>query len=667
MKLLNYVMGLAVAVALTACGGGGGNPGTVSGTADSGTGTGTGATTKTPTITVTIVDATDAPVTSNAIGSGALFYAKAVVRNASGSAVANKLVTFATASTVATLAQASALTDANGVAKVQINPVSLTAANAGNLVASATVDTVAVSSDLDYQTSAANVSLTNMLVAQSSISALQSSAVTVEGRVNGALAGNSVVAVNFSASCGSFSPASASTSSAGIASTTYQSAVSCSGNVVLTAQATGATALTTTVSVTAAQPANVIFSSATTPLMVSSAATGGLKQSTLKFQVLDSSGVGMSGQSVRISLSPATISAGVTFSVGGVATIAMQTVTTDSSGYASVTVSSGSLPTPVIVTAVLTSNAAVQASSSGVAVTSGRATQNAASLSATKLSIDGFETDGQTTTLTMRVADRQGNPVPAGSVVNFVTGYGLVQGTCTLDTASQCNVTYTSQGLRPTNGRVAILAYMDGEESFVDLNGDNIWQDGTSGTVREPFYDVGTLYRDDNENGIYDAAAEQTYPGGATGIFPCTGAGAGVGAGVGAGAAYTYPSVAGSCDGTWSSSIRVRQQIIVSLASTKQDAKVVLVVGRTLSGFTVRVTDANGNAMPTGTTVAAAVATSGATCKVVGAVSPDIVRNSPNGGSHVIKLDEATDCLTAKVNVTVTSPAPSSRATVVGF
>ena len=31
MKLLNYVMGLAVAVALTACGGGGGNPGTVSG------------------------------------------------------------------------------------------------------------------------------------------------------------------------------------------------------------------------------------------------------------------------------------------------------------------------------------------------------------------------------------------------------------------------------------------------------------------------------------------------------------------------------------------------------------------------------------------------------------------------------------------------------------
>lgn len=637
MKLLKFFVGLTVAVALTACGGGGGNPGTVSGTAGSGSGTSTA--TKTPTITVTIVDATDTPVTSNAIGSGALFYAKAVVRSASGSAVANKLVTFATASTVATLAQASALTDANGVAKVQISPVSLTAANAGNLVASATVDTVAVSSDLDYQTSAANVSLTNMLVAQSPISALQSSAVTVEGRVNGALAGNSVVAVNFSASCGSFSPASASTSSAGIASTTYQSAVSCSGNVVLTAQATGATALTTTISVTAAQPANVIFSSATAPLMVSSAATGGLKQSTLKFQVLDSSGAGMSGQSVQISLSPATISAGVTFSVGGVATTAMQTVTTDSSGYASVTVSSGSLPTPVIVTAVLTSNAAVQASSSGVAVTSGRATQNAASLSATKLSIEAFRTDGVQTTLTMRVADRQGNPVPAGSVVNFVASHGLVQGTCALDSASQCSATYTSQGaIRGYNdlGRVAILAYMDGEESFVDQDGDNVWQSP------EPFYDVGTLYRDDNENGVYDVATEQLYPGGSSGTSVC------------AGPAFSHPSVVNSCDGTWSSGIRVRQQAIIALATS--EALISLTSGRTSSGFSVRVTDLNGNAMPTGTTVTAAVVTSGATCKVVGAVSPNVVRNSPNGGSHDIFLDAAVDCLTVRVNVTVATP-----------
>lgn len=643
MNLLKYAMGLALAAALTACGGGGGNSGTVSGSTTGSGSTGSSATTSAPAITLSIVDAAGTAVTSNAIGSGTLFYVKALVKSASGSAVANKLVTFATASTVATLAQASVLTDASGIAKVQISPASLTG-NAGNLVVSATVDGVAVSADLDYQTAAANVSLTSMAALPNSISALQSSAVTVEGRVNGVLAGSSLVTVNFSAGCGSFSPASASTNSAGLASTTYQSAVNCSGNVVLTAQATGATPVTTTVSVTAAQAANVVFSSATVPLMVSSAATGGLKQSTLKFQVLNNAGTGMSGQSVNISLSPATISAGVTFSVGGVAITAVQTVTTDSSGYASVTVSSGGLPTPVIVTAALASDPTIQASSSGVAVTSGRATQNAASLSATKLSIEGFNVDGAQTTLTIRVADRQGNPVPAGATVNFVTGYGLVVGTCSLDSTSRCNVTYESQGLRPTNGRVAILAYMDGEESFIDQDGDNIWQSS------EPFYDVGTLYRDDNESLAYDAAFEQLYPEGSTGSAVC------------ASDVYSYPSVANSCDGTWSSSIRVRQQAIIALATS--EANVVLTTARTSSGFAVRVTDLNGNAMPTGTTVTAAVVTSSATCKVT-SVSPNVVRNSANGGNHAINLDGATDCSTVRVEVTVTSP--SSIATVVGF
>mgnify|MGYP002137315599 CR=1 FL=1 len=127
--------------------------------------------------------------------------------------------------------------------------------------------------------------------------------------------------------------------------------------------------------------------------------------------------------------------------------------------------------------------------------------------------------------MSWRVADRQGNPVPAGSAVNFVASHGQVQGTCLLDAASQCSVTYTSQGLRPASGRAVILAYMDGEESFIDQNGDNIWQSG------ETFYDVGLAYRDDNGNGTYDIATEQTYPGGSTGAMPCEGAGAGGGAG----------------------------------------------------------------------------------------------------------------------------------------
>ena len=652
MTFSKYLLASVLAVTLVACGGGGGGggPGTTTSTGTNTTGTDSPNTVvpvvnAVPTISLSIVDATDVAVTSNAIGSGALFFVKALVLDASGAAVTNKLVSFNTDSTIATLAQTSALTGAGGIAKVQISPVSLNATKAANLIAAATLGTNAVSASLDYQTSAANVTLTNMLVAENSISALQSSALTVKGRVNGELAGSSVVIANFSASCGSFSPATASTNSAGLISTTYQSAVTCSGAVVLTAQVTGATAVTTTINVVAAQPANLVYTSATIPLMVSSAAATGLKQSTLKFQVLDSSGLGMAGQTVNISLASAAIGAGVTFSVGGVATTSIQSVPTDGNGFASVTVSSGGLPTPVVLTAVLSSNSTVIASSSGVAVTSGRATQNAASLSATKLSIEGFNTDGVQTTLTMRVADRQGNPVPAGAPVNFVASHGLVQGTCLIDENSGCSVLYTTQGIRPLNGRVAILAYMDGEESFVDLNGDNIWQSN------EAFFAVGTLYRDDDENRIYNPAAEQTYPGGTTGGSAC------------ADDVHSYPSIANTCDNvTWSGSIRVRQQIVIAVAT--QGANVLLTSARTLNGFTVRVTDRNGNAMPTGTDVSAAVITTGATCKIT-IVSPNIVRNSPNGGNHVISLDGSADCSTARVDVTVTPP--NSVATVVSF
>ena len=619
---------------LVSCGGGGGSAGGSSSTTSS-----SSTVTGVPTITISIVDASSNTVTSNSIGSGSVFYVSALVKNASGSVVANKLVNFTTDATKATLAQSSALTDSNGIAKVQISPVSLTQATAGNVVAAATVDTVAVSNNLDYQTASANVTLTNFAVTPpATITALQTAAVTVQGRVNGALSGN--VLVTFSAGCGSFSPASASTNSAGTASSTYQSAANCSGAVQLSASATGATTQTTNVTVNAAQAENIVFTSATPNLIVTSTSNNGVKQSTIKFQVLNAAGTGMASQNVLVNLNSATQSAGVTFS-GGVVT--QQSVNTDSNGYASVTVNSGSLPTPVIVTAALASNTNIQASSTNISVTSGVATQNAASLSVDKFAIEGFNIDGQTANFTFRVADRQGNPVPSGSQVNFVASHGQVTGACTLDATSKCSVTYTSQGLRPTSGRAAILAYMDGEESFIDANGNNRWDNG------ETFYDVGTLYRDDDESGTF-SAGEQTYPGGATGGSAC------------AANTYSYPSVVNTCDGTWSSNIRVRQQVIIALSTTA--ANITLTQARTSTGFSVQVADQKGNNMPTGTTVSAAVKTNGATC-TVSSTSPNVVRNSSNAGQHRIGLDGAADCGTVRVEVTVTPP--SGSATVVSF
>ena len=141
MNIFKFLLAFAAAGALTACGGGGGSAGTVTG--------GSATVTKSAlSIGLTIVDSSGVAPSSNSISTGASFFAKAAVTDASGAAVPNKLVSFSTSSTVATLSQPSALTDATGVAKVQITPASVTSVSAGSLVATATLDTSTGSSSL---------------------------------------------------------------------------------------------------------------------------------------------------------------------------------------------------------------------------------------------------------------------------------------------------------------------------------------------------------------------------------------------------------------------------------------------------------------------------------------------------------------------------------------
>lgn len=597
-----------------------------------------------PTLAFALVDGSGNALSSNSIGSGSTYYARATVKNSAGLPVANKLVSFFTDSSVATLAQSSVLTNSNGIGQVKITPASLTATLAASISATTLVDTVGLTETLDYQTSAADVTLTQFSVGQDPITALQSTAVSVEGRVNGVLAGTSAVSVSFSAGCGIFSPATALTGGDGKANSTYQAAANCAGLIVLAAQAGGGLPVTRTINVNPALAANVVFDSATVPLMVSTAAVSGLKQSTLKFKVVDSTGAAMPSQLVKLALETSTARAGVRFSIGGTSSDSEQTVTTDGNGIASITVTSGGLPTPVFVRATLGSNIAITASSIGVAVTSGRATQNAFSLSVEKYSIEAFSANGVQTGLTIRVADRQGNAIPPGAAVTFVASHGLVGGSCIIDVNSACSVTYTSQGLRPTvpiPGRAKILAYMDGEESFIDLDGDNIWQSP------EIFFDLGLLYLDINENGSYDAG-EQIYPGGATGTVCNVNS-------------NSYPSAStfnglAQCDGTWSNNVRLRQQVTIALATS--EARVTLAEPRTSAALKVNVADLNGNSMPTGSTLSAEVyVPDGATinCAVL-SISPEFVPNTPNAAQALVRLNSGADCLTARIDVSVTSP-----------
>ncbi len=673
MRYLKFVMGWVLAVLLAACGGGG-NPGST---------TTTTTTTTSPTLTLSLVNAAGTVLSTNSISKSANYYAKAVVLDAGGNALANQLVTFSTDYTIATLAgnaaAATVLTDSSGVAKVAISPLTLTTTGAATLTASATTSGAAVSGTLNFSTAASNVTLSGMTTSPTTIGALETSAVTVVGSVDGTATSGVVVA--FAASCGSFSPSSATTNSSGIASSTYQSVSGCGSSMVtLTSSATGATAVTKTIAITAARAANIVFTSATPTTMYVSSAASGNKTSVLKFRVVDSNSTGMASQSVIFSLSSASIAAGVKFSVSGSSSTANQTVSSDGNGDVFITVAAGTLPTTVTVTATLASDSTVYASSIGVIVTTGAATQNAASLSATKLSIEAWNTDGVTSSLTMRLADRMGNPVPNGTSVNFVASAGLVTGSCTT-TSSACTVTYTSQGTRPINGRVSILAYLDGEESFIDLDGDNVWQSG------ETFYDVGKAYLDIREDGTWVSGEQiiDTSTNSSTCVTPTN----------------TYPAMTGTCDGTWSSAVRVRKETIITLATsdatilgvTRSSSDVrgfVTPIIKTANGFTVWVHDTNPyapytqdstigslitrgtvfgqpglyNAMPTGSTVTAAITSSGAVCTVI-AVSPNVVTNSPNGDLHDIVLSGDSDCTTVSVKVTVTTPA--SVSTTVSF
>lgn len=642
MRFFRFWLASLLAVVISACGGGGGSAGSNSG--------GTGSS-----ISMSITDASGNVLSTNAINSSSVFFVRATVRSSANGSVANQLVNFTTDAAIATLSSPSALTDASGIARVQISPV---AAGAASVTASTASGGTGM---LAFQTSAANVTLKDLAVAQPTLSNRQSTDVSVQALVNNIPAMASEVSVTFSASCGTFSPATAGTAAGGFARSTYTPSASCSGAVNLTAAAPGAVPVNRSVTVSPSTPASLRFVSASESLLVVSTSSSGATTSTVTFQVLDDGAVGIRSQSVVLNLDARSLQLGVRFSVNGTATSEPQTVTSDGTGRVQVIVRSGSLPTPVVVTAALAADSSVRASSSGIAVTTGRAVQDRVSLSVSSLAIEAAvgnsTTDGVQTTLTMRIADRLGNPVPNGTAVNFVSSAGLVDTTngtpgtggvsaVCFTSGSNCSATFSTLGARPTNGLVTVLAYLDGEEAFVDADGNNVWDQG------EVFADRGRLYLDLNANGVYDQT-DQLIGDTPPGNRPC---------------AATESTVANTCDGTWSGNTRV--SAVARIAWASSDA-VVTEVARNLTitrpaaptatppvaaqfngSVTVRVADNRGNSMPVGSGIGAS-GCAGAT------VSPTRVPNTLSPTNVVVTFPSATDAC----NLVVTVSAPSGLTT----
>jgi len=261
-------------------------------------------------------------------------------------------------------------------------------------------------------------------------------------------------------------------------------------------------------------PSAINFESAEpTTLALQGVAQAGLTQSSVvKFSVVDAAGTPTPSIQVNFSL---------TTTLGGI-TLSTPSTVTDSTGTATVTVTSGTVATPVSVVAVV-DRTNYRAQSSELNISTGVADQNSFSISVGTFNPEGQDFDGVTSEITARLADRFNNPVPDGTVVQFTTSAGSIEPRCSTDKGA-CSVKWTSQNPRDqlgttteTLGMFAILAFAVGEESFDDTNSNGRFDsadsfDLGSQDIPEPWldsnfdgiYNQGEVFRDFNGDGIWN-------------------------------------------------------------------------------------------------------------------------------------------------------------------
>jgi len=543
-----------------------------------------------PRITVVLTDSAGASVTNISSGNPATI--KATLKDSSGAAVAGAVVTFSTDAAFGTITpgSATALTDTNGVASATLNAASLTAAGAATITATSQVGDSAVKGTSGYSVGAAVVAITTPAFALNPLSAYGTTSINVTVSIGG-VAVTTPQTVTFTSSCASNGKATLTASVAtvnGTATATYRDN-GCASSDIVTASVSGITSSAATLTVSPPTAGSIQFVSAT-PSSLSLKGIGGTEASRLTFKVLDSSGNSLSGKTVDFSLNT---------TLGGIALTPSPSSISDDNGLAVVYVNSGTVSTPVRVTASIASST-LTSQSSALTITTGTPDQDSFSLSATKLNPEFWSIDGNTTVITARLADHFNNPVPNGTVVNFTTEGGSIVASCSTlqdsNGSSNCSTTLTSQAPRPANGRVTVLAYAQGEESFIDLNGNGVADIGE-------FTDLSEAYRDDDESGARGAG--ETF-------IDFNGNGAYDGPdGKYSGVLCDSRSAAGTCSGT--KSIIVSKSIVIVfsgstpfISKTSPAGTIDLVGGcsGTLRQVDLRIVDENGNPLPAGTTVA---------------------------------------------------------------
>ena len=240
------------------------------------------------------------------------------------------------------------------------------------------------------------------------------------------------------------------------------------------------------------------------PTLVSIKGAGGDETSVVTFLVTDTAGDPIEGVNVYFSIDT---------SAGGVS-LANTSDKSNADGVASTIVQAGTVATPLRVRASVPSLSG-DTVSDVITVSTGVADYNSLSLVLDNVNPDSWAWDGATVQATMRMGDIYNNPPADGTLVKFYTEGGVIGTTCTTVDGA-CSVTWTGTEPRalegPRAGVSTILAVVTGAESFQDVNGNGVFDDGdgfrlvdtyVNGKLKEAD-DRPEPYLDENENGIYD-------------------------------------------------------------------------------------------------------------------------------------------------------------------
>jgi len=537
-KFLKTFAVIASVCTLVACGGGGGSAGTNAFVPAPAASSASGVTATSAVIglalsTNTVTAATPATVT-------------ATVYDGNGVPVSGKVVTFSTVNGLGAFSSTTALTNLSGVATVALYPANNTTSGADTVKATISVNGSPVEATQGFQLTATAVtisSFTSDVLAPSALSAYGQANLTVS--VAGAATGTPI-SVTLNSLCATkgkaiLTPATAVTTN-GVVNFTYKDQGCGATDAADSLQATVVGSSTTAaLNLNLSSPAvsSITFTSAS-PQTIYLKGSGFTENSVVTFQVKDLGGNPLPNRSVV--LDATTLTGGLTID-GAAVPVTKQS---DSSGNVSVQINSGTVPTPVRVRATLGSIATV---SSNLSIAVGLPSQQFFSLSQGKHNIEGYDHDGVANTYTIIASDRLGNPVPAGTSVNFVSGEGgQIEGskqiTLTNGSAST-TANFVSSAPRPVDGRITVVAYALGEETFIDNNGNNVYDAG------EAFQDLGDVYIDRAYDGTFNSITDQFISLSLSGTSACASVNPALDPNNLLGGLVNIPSRPLTCDGVW--------------------------------------------------------------------------------------------------------------------